>query len=425
MKITLVTKEPSKFDLASIETVQSIAEVKDIGYDDVLILNSYEETEYKAGIILAEMIQKGLRYLMYLNDEPKLNMSSLIASVGGIVDTEDYLADIETLEYIIGNYTDNNVDTTDLTVSGADDLVNNKSVEILSTFYKDFVSGKADVANEAYLELVETAINDITQSTTTLKDYSEDVKTTVNMLYRKASEELDGLQNRKTKIEDELVNIKSLYEDLESNTKSIVNVDTFASYKHVKQSGTKVIIFKEYSQTRYLTSFVMGYMEHLSNIMHKRVRLLILIPNRDTYLNKYRMMPTQPYHISGDNYESEDSINSDVYYTALPLKRIYQHLLNALSDDYLIVLDRGYHDKPAITGNTKIWHCFSGKTEANMYKNVNKNKIFSIVGLQSTDIIINHIENYPVSEVNRRAIYSKLFKEKYKELDKVNGVKLN
>lgn len=416
----LVTTNAEEFDLEGVTIVSSISDVAHITPETLLILHTYEEDEYTAGVRIADLINQGLSRLMYLTDDPKLNMYSLVASVGGLNETSAYLLDNETLEVLINETQDDEITTSD---QGAGALVSTSSVDILKKFYYDYTSGEVDKTNTAYLQLVERAIDDIATSSNELAVYDKDVKETVNNLYMQAFNELDRLEGSKLEIETSLKEIQEMYEELKGQSTGLSKLESFAPYRHVKNTGTKLIVFKEYSQVRYLTTFILGYAEHLATIMHKRVRVLFIIPNKDTYLKKYRTVPANFFHLTGDNFNTEDALNNTVYYTEVPIVRMYKHL-TTLNDDILIVVDRTYNYDFAVKGNVTQWHAFSGKSEADSYGKDVTNRIFSIKGITSRDVVISHIPKYENEPINRQAQYSKTFNKVYEGLDVINKVQL-
>lgn len=424
MKRVLVTTKPNDFELSKdIEVVSSISSVQQVEPNMLLILNTYTEDEYEAGIRIAELIEKGLSKLYYLTDDPKLNMYSLVASLNGVNETEDYLLDEESLEVLISETETNEL--LPATVGVAEGYVSPNSVDILKRFYQDYTSGNIEgLANTAYLQLVDRAINDIANSSNELIIYDKDVKETVNQLYTQAFHQLNELEDSKDEIEATLLEVQEMYDELKGQSTTLGKLDSFSPYRHVKSSGVRLIVFKEYTQVRYLTSFVMGYAEHLANIMHKRVRVLFVVPNKDTFLKKYKTAPANFYHLTGDNYNTEDALNSTLYYTEVPILRMYKHLTN-LNDDILLIVDRTYNNDFAVKGNVTSWHAFAGKSEADVYTKQKSNRIFSMRGVTTSDIVIAHIPKYEVEVINRQAQYSNTFTETYKRLDQINKVYVN
>lgn len=420
--ILLITKTPQKFIELGLDTLDSLGEINKLTADDLLIINSYKEDEYTAGVKIAELIQKGLKNIMYLTDEPKLNMASLVDSLNGVNDSETFLFDAESLQILIDDYLKNR-EVYDVAVVGADKLVDKNSIDIIKTFYKDYAQGNKNIKNEGYLALVDNAIKNIAESTTELTNYDLEVKETVNKLYMQASMEIEKLAENKLEIEKRLNEVEIMYNELQGRTNKLTQVQSFASYRHVKQHGTKIILVKEFSQVRYLTSFVLGYMDYLQTVLHKRVRLLTVIPNKDTLLKKYSEVPEGFFHLTGDNYNTEDALNNTIYFTETPISRIYQHLLT-LNDDILLVLDRSYNEEEIIKGRVKNWYAFSGKTEADIYPKIKNNKIFSMKGSKN-DIIISHIPSYETQRLNRKVQYAKYFNDTYKKMAEENKIELN
>lgn len=443
MRILLVTNNKQLNKELDAEVYDHIGQIKTINSDDVLIINSYTDDEYHAGVELSNLIQQDLQYVLYLTDKPLLNMTSLVKSIGGLVDTEEYLLDTETLMVLIQNFKDTSkhkqqtlkytndiiaadaieTDLSDVD-SGSQALINQSSIDVIKTFYHDYALGTIDTTNKAYLNIVLKAINDINDSGQSLTNYDKDVTNTVNELYSKASSELSQLENTRIQLTEELEHVTDKFHRITEQQGFLGlgnKIESFAPYKHINQHGTQVIVFKEYSQTRYLTSFILGYYQHIKTEMHKRLRVLFVLPNKQTIINKYEKSSEKIIHVTTNNYQSEEVVTNDLLYTEIPVSRMYQFLLDT-HDDYFLVIDRTYNNEFCINGRVTKWHAFSGRSEADANPDIKENRIFSIRKLTQRDIVINHVENYPSANVDRRATYNKNFIEEYKKLDVINKI---
>lgn len=447
MRIVLVTRKQDYFTDLNAEIYDSLSAITLIKPDDVLIINSYYDDEYRAGIALSKLIQSDLKYVLYLSDNPQLNMTSLVRSINGLVDTEEYLLDPDTLGVLIGEYKDTinlRKETTkystnafevaaitpsiiDETDTGSSQLLNHSSIEVVESFYHDFVHGTVDKANTAYLGLVSKAISDINGSSKTLNTYDKDVSDTVNDLYSRASEELSTLQAKKDELEEALDDVKDKYKKMTQQNKNIGlgrQIDNFAAYTHTAKVGTQVIVYKEYSQVRYLTSMILGYAAYLKSNMYKRVHVLFVIPNKPTIIKKYKKSTQNFVHVTTENYQSEDVVSEDILFTEMPVARIYKYLLS-INDDILIIVDRTYNDEFCVNGRVNKWHAFSGKTEADLYPNINEHRVFPIKKISKDDVVIGHVDGYSTAPQNRKATYDRYFKEVFKSMTDKDDIEYN
>lgn len=438
MKACLITTVPNKFELNDVKKYVSLDDLIEddiLESEDLIIINDFKEIDYNASMSLMKIVDKyAISHLMYLNDNPHLSISYMVESLGGTVDTEDYLSDLDTLQVLITELYDRIPEDTkpfDSSIPVTQNelekfLISDEDTNTIKSFFRDVSLGKADFGNKLYMDTIQTALDKLDSKSSDIKDFIDDNRQSNQKMIefsssynRISSEEYDKL----SKQYDEL---KSKYDINEStkNSGAESSIQSFGSYKVSNKFGTEFIVFKEYSGVRYLTSFVLGYKQHLEGEMNKRVRLIFIIPNNFNFIEKYKDERNgfEYYDIQNEAYKNEDSLNNTIGWTEKPINNMYK-FFSGLSSDYLIIVDRTHGDKPCVVGNTVQWDCFSGKTESDLYKKEHQNRIFSMKSVYPEDISIPHINNYPIIESERIRAYDKVGKPLYEKMDSRIGVK--
>lgn len=434
MTVRLITKHIKRFPLENIVTYESFASLiqdSDLNKSDIVIINTYDEDNYEAGILLGQLRQENhISSIHYLSDDRDLNISSIIIESGGTVDTEDYLTDPDSFDVFLESVGENEqISDPNITLAGSD-LSKQGSVSIIQSFYRDVSLGRLDLSNKSYLNTVKKAVEDLNTNVTDINHFLKAVSHTINDLYNNAYINLDELSNELMSLQTDYGKLQEKFERLQGvrEAESSNSIQNFSSYKVNNNYGARFIVFKEYSSVRYLTSFILGYKNHLESKLSKRVRVIFIIPNKVNWLDKYANPASNMAHYSIENetFKNEVSTTNKVGYCEKPINKLYQYFSD-LSDDYIIVVDRTSDSKPAVIGNVETWHCFSGKSESDIYPGTSDKRIFTMKGTSASDIVIPHINSYPLLASERGRIYDSTtqIEELYKRMDESMSITRN
>ena len=107
-----------------------------------------------------------------------------------------------------------------------------------------------------------------------------------------------------------------------------------------------------------------------------------------------------------------------------PINKLYQYFSN-LSDDYILIVDRVNEPKPSVIGKVNTFHCFSGKTEADIYPGTSEKRILTMKALTETDIVIPHVSDFPKLPSERMRLYDghSSINKLYTRIDELADVK--
>lgn len=434
MTVRLITKHSKRFPLEQVVTYESFASLiqdPELDENDTVIINTYDEDNYEAGILLGQLKHEhNISSIHYLSDDRDLNISSIVISTGGTADTEDYLTDPDSFEIFIDSVDlGEKLSDPNITLAGSD-LTKQGSVSIVQSFYRDVSLGKLDLSNKSYLNTVKQAVEDLNTNVNDINHFLEAVSHTINDLYNNAYINLDEISKELMSLQTDYGKLQDKFERLQGvrDTESSNSIQNFSSYKVVNSYGARFIVFKEYSAVRYLTSFILGYKNHLESKLSKRVRVIFVIPNKMNWLDKYANPASNMAHyaIENETFKNEVSTTNKVGYCEKPINKLYQYFSD-LSDDYIIVVDRTSDSKPAVIGNVETWHCFSGKSESDIYPGTSDKRIFTMKGTSASDIVIPHINSYPLLASERGRMYdsTKQIEELYKRMDKTMNITRN
>lgn len=426
MVVHLVTKTPKKYDLKRVIKHLNLTELNDEMPEavDTIIIHSFDEDTYTSGILLENIINTyGIKKVLYLQDHPELHLAAIVRHYHGLVDTEDYLDDDDALNDLIQHMADL---TDEATNQSQAVLAMDNELAIVNTFFRDVSLGELDIQNTGYIQSVKRAIHSLQENNTQSKAYTATTERTLVDTFNRAfeniqavSDELDKARQENQTMDEKLSRLQGLTLANEDEN----SLQSFSSYRVSDDYGARFVVFKEYSEVRYLTSFVMGYKNYLENKQNKRVRLIFIIPNKYTWLEKYERSDAmfEHYAIEQNRYMSESAIKNKVGYCEKPINRMYDYFANKLSDDFLLIVDRTHDSKPAVVGKVDTFHCFSGKSESDLYPNIKDHRIFTMKGVSSDDITIPHFSNYPKLASERVKAYDSKpnINELYHKLDEL------
>lgn len=427
MTIRLITTHERKYNLENVKNYPSLTKLlkdAELSDKDTVIINTYEEDDYEAGILVGELLhQVGVEKLLYLSDNRSISLSSIISKNNGTVDTEEYLLDYDTLEVILDDLDSNQSAPVALTPQ---DLTKINAVEIIKSFYRDVSLGKLDLSNSSYLKTVRDAVDELGGNSEQIDKFISEVRDTVTNLYENTYLNLGDLSSELDSIKADYSKLSDKFETLQGTRSNSSSIQSFSSYNIANTYGTKFIVFKEYSAVRYLTSFIMGYKTHLENKLSKRVRLIFIIPNKFNWIEKYKNSPANMAHyaIENDVFRNEECLNNKVGFCEKPINKLYQYFSN-LSDDYILIVDRVNEPKPSVIGKVNTFHCFSGKTEADIYPGTSEKRILTMKALTETDIVIPHVSDFPKLHSERMRLYDghSSINKLYTRIDELADVK--
>jgi hypothetical protein len=395
-----------ELNLEGYKKVESLDDVVMADETSVIIIHSFKEDVYKGSLLITDLYRKrGVSKFIYINAKPSDRIRVLIESINGIVEDDEYLlADKDEMHDLVALLEDNNLEVIESTLPSI-----NTGFEVMNEFLTRFEKGDPSLTDPLYLEVVNRAVNDIRKQVSLQEERTELMGRGVIETYENTLEVINSLKKQAEQLREQLDEIES------TRGIRLGKVETLSYYPPITYAGsTPLVVFKEITACRYLTSFVLAYANHLQTVRSKRVRVIIVVGKQPLIKNKYKNM----FELTKDNYKSGEAIIQTVAYTTTPIKVLMLHMTKQ-SDELVIVLDRTYEKDPIIKGRAKVFYGVSSLSEIER-ENLDVTKcICSIRAISNALVTIKHISNFPIDVDSRLDKYERNFHEDFNRLDEI------
>lgn len=225
----------------------------------------------------------------------------------------------------------------------------------------------------------------------------------------------NNLQREISKLEKEIVNLKA------STMSGANGISSFQQYTYV--GNARVLLIKEHTPTRYLTSFLISFINYLSDVASVKSKLIIIDNNSDNLDIRYEGIKKADFETI--RKEVATLTLSPVVYTATPNKSVLDTLFESVGVELFVVLDRTQKSINAVTGRSiKVANAVSSKSKM---RKLNLNANETIVNDQA-DVsqlgMISLVESYPKMEDARILTLQQAFSNVMKNLAEYSGVKI-
>lgn len=371
--------------------------------DISLVIHSTIGDFYNEGMLLTKLSEKYDLNIIYLNSNPNKSFTVMLESLGAsVIERDFYLTDVDDFDYLMENINTFNT-------SGKKDnsslLYYDKMIEIIEGISSSLDSLQRRQIRRIINQMRENTSNLAVMSTNALDVVQESFINTLSLVEGK-QKDLDDIARQLKELQDR--------EKVEGTPlKSLKLGDTlshFSPYRH--SSGIKVLVLKEYSACRYLTSFALAYLKHCETRMSLNVRLLVVSPNKDLQDDRY----SDFHKLTKSNYKSSDSIRNHISYTTEPFRELLEESVNR-NDALLVVIDRTYEKEPIYKGAVTVVNAVSSLNEANKFKLPLNKCLFTITSAEKSVGTIQHIKAYPQNNDSRYSRYLTTFKDVFEKLD--------
>lgn len=230
----------------------SLKKVIDFTGVTTLIIQSCIESDFDAGVFIGDLKKKGVDLFLYISSNPSAVLQMVIKGVDGYYyEDEFYFDDEEELQVLISDIEEERQEASNNT--SAFEAVATPALNIISTFMKGYVAGDKLVQTPMFLEQTNSAIADLTN---VFRQQELELQTMGNSaleVFEKASAIIRNMNEQKKAIEKQLEQLEHVTANSTTNRPAFGNsVLFFSPYKYIGNS--RVLVLKEYSPTRYLTS---------------------------------------------------------------------------------------------------------------------------------------------------------------------------
>ena len=412
MKVIVSDKVEDKFtEFKVVDNTQWIKENQDD--IDTVIFHSTKESDFAVGVNLSAMCKKGTVKFIYINANPQTTIKMVISGAGGFVITDEfYLDDEEELMELLKAC---GMDDADSETSLA-----NVSVQVVKDFVQSFVRGEERIKTPAYLEMVNSAINQLSTITAQQELQITTMGNSAIDIFRKASDLIKNMQANHTKIEQQLKMLESNQDAASSNTGNSLSFNSnVVMYPPVRYNGSKpLLLIREYSPCRYLTSFVLGYTHHVHFAKNTRVKLIVAHQKGAGVAAKYDIFTSINEQSAG--YTS--LYTNEFISTNTPTKDILRELFKQPVDVFIVV-DRLYGTQDIVNGVkiNKI-NAVSGISDIDRYNLKPEDTIVSIAKQEGVFATLMTLKNYESDTNMRQALYEQAYAKVYAKIDEFLGL---
>lgn len=400
----LVSKDNS-LELDGFKRVSRLKDVVTADSTSIVIINSFEEDSYKGSLHITDLYRKrGVFKFIYVSEHPSDNIRTIVESITGVVEEdESVLDDVDEIKDLVSLVEGNSLEVVESRLPEID-----SGFEVLSDFITKFEQGDSKLNDPLYLEVVNRAVNDIRRQVEFDAERTDLMGRGVIETYTNTLELINELSKEAESMREQLAEI-----EYSSKAIKLGTVETLTYYPPITYAGSKpVAVFKEISSCRYLTSYVLGYVNHLQTVRSKRVRLVIVVGKQTNIRDKYKHM----FELTKDNYKTAKAVLSTISYTTTPLSTILNYMTKQ-RDEIVIVLDRTYEKETIIKGRVYLYFGVSSISEIKR-ENLDRSRcIFPITVVPDVFVTVKHIKGFPTNVDSRLDVYERMYNESYNRLD--------
>jgi hypothetical protein len=408
MRVIVSTELEDK--LNNFVVVDSLKQVQDLKGVTVLVIHKPKETDFEAGVFITTFHNNGIEQFLYINSNPSPTILMVLKGVGGLhYEDEFYLEDEEELMSLLEDIgMSDGSETTDLAAPALD---------VVNDFVQGFTRNEDRIKAPLYLENVKSALTELAEISHQQELQLSTMGSSALEVFERASTIIKNMDKQKKDIEKKLEDLEYTQANTApSKTMFSNNINFFTPYKYIGNS--KVLLIREYAPCRYLTSFVLGYLNHLHYELNRRPKLIFVHQKGAGVSAKYNAFTTIDENASSSMASLYDS---EIIATNNPKKEVMMNLLNK-PNDVIIVVDRLYGREDIVSGRITKVCAASSRSDIARYSLKAENTIFSVTKQPKELFTLGVIKGYPMEEDARLAAYKQTFDAMYKTLDRKIGL---
>lgn len=405
----VVVSNELKDNYSGYKVVDSLLKVTALEGVTTLVIHTFVESDFDAGVWISKFYKAGVKEFVYINREPHAIVRMVIEGVNGHIFKDEFYFDDE--EELTSLLTEIGVGTesTGLSIAGT-------SVQILRDFTQAFARGEERIKTTAYLQQVNNALDELNNITERQTKQISAMGISALDIFEKASTIIKNLNDTKTQIQDKLTELEESKSNAPTNAFTN-NINFYQPYSYM--GNATVLVIRELSPCKYLTSFVLGYLHHLHYDLNKRVKLVFVHQKGQGVSLKYADYTSITQESDGIRslYDAEKIATNN------PKKEVMRELLSKQMDVFIVV-DRLYSNKEIVTGRTHRINAVSGKSDLERYTVKSEDCIFSVSAPEGTNpfFCIPTVKNYSSELDARHSAYVQVAGDAYKRLDTRVGV---
>lgn len=367
-------------------------------YDEALKLTKYVEENEQVKLVHIGGSEAGEDFKVFVNSLGK----------GILVENDFYLDNGEDFQFFMENI---------------DDLIQNDVTESALVFYDKLLN----IIDTSGVELpilerrkIRRLVDSWQKTTTDLVVLRDNALAVVQEAFSKSSKRLEESQADIDNIKEQL---DQLYQKEQAGGLSLAqvklgqSVGSFAPYR-VGVSNTAILVVKEYTPCRYLTSFLLGYIKHLEVKKALLARLLVVVDGKPLTVDRYS---SALYRLTQGNYKGSSAMRENLSFTSEPYRELLDETLKR-NDAVLVVLDRTYERDSIYKGTVMQVDAVGSVKDVDLFGLEVGNCILPITDVEGSRVILKHILNYPQNVDARYGKYLQMYSDVYAQLDSDLGI---
>lgn len=384
-----------------IKSLKQLRELQDI---DLIIIHDFTEDDFNAGVFISEARSKGVDRFIYINSSPSSVVTMVMQGVDGRCFTDNfYLDDEEELDALVEECFGEETDEANTSLAVA-------ALGTVQDFIKAFARGEERIKAPIYLDNVTQAINELAVVNKEQETTITTMGSSALAVFERASSIIHKIDENRRILEQKLQEVENQSMNQPSHAVFSNSIQYFAPISYM---GNKtVLLVREYSPCRYLTSFMLGYLHHLHYELNKRVKLLFVVPKLSGIFAKYAEFTA----ITQESMGIKSLYDSEILVTNNPKKEVLDEIFKQNCDIFVIV-DRLYGTSDIVTKRVTRICAASSFSDIARYKLDPAKTIFPVTKYPKSFITLSTIRNYPTEVDARYASYSSTFSEAYSSID--------
>lgn len=400
----ILTTKPVSYSGFSV--VKSVSDIGRLTMKSTLIVESYTDKDFDFAIFLLNAVRDcSLTKIAYIADHPVRILLELMRTIGAFVMSDSSLIEStesfsELLEFLATNKVSTKAEELEVL---ADSFV------IIDQYIQEKFEQEPKVEKRR-LSLAYKEVSDALQEVV----FSEELSKELQSFLLSASSKVKVYEDELSQREKELDNIKS------SSFGSFGSISAYTQYTYTGNS--RVLVIKEKAPTRYLTSFLISYVDWLSRVPELNAKLIVVENDSDFVDLRYKNLAKADAKTILQNRSSLFLVPA--IYTTTPTQTVMQELMYPTMDLY-VVLDRTYKRNQAITGrgiNTVF--ATSSRRLMRDFDLTSEECIVNELGEQTQLGVLAPIESYAVASGSRIMQQQKAFDSIMRKLTERCGFSL-
>lgn len=386
------------------EHVNSVKDINRLSSKSYLIFESSVDKDFELAIFLIKSVQTySIEHIAYIAENPSPIIDEIMKALRAYREPMpsyiDSVQNITDLMQIMRSWSPEDL---------SDDLVDNLAVldgyvhEKLSKEPKALQRQIGDSFNYVVGLLDSLVVSDV------LRNQIQELIIDFILTLSRSEEEV-------SKLNRDLENLKN------SNFGLMQGVSAFQQYTY---TGTaKVLLIKEHSPVKYLTSFLISFVRYMTDIKTVKSKLIIVDRESDMVTERYGEI-LRADSTSVKNSAASLTLNQ-VVYTTTPINSVMDTLMDSVGIELYVILDRTNKKSDLVAGRNIIRaHAASSRRLMRKFGLQAGDTILNDLGEQSQLSVLSMIERYPRDVEARVDIQQRAFETNMKNLSTFAGIKI-